>query len=131
LRRRVEDREGEDKSMIVGITYYLGLTLCAFAVGTAGYLSEETERAFSGPFSVALIGYYVLGWYLFSWEIGIANLFVFILLLTLPAFLANPIDRLVKTFFPAAEYRWTISPDLRAKLGRAGRRVGFGRGNNR
>jgi len=117
--------------MIGVVAYYLGLSVWAFAFGIMGYVTEERERALSGPLGGLFIGYYVLGWYLFGWEVGIANLFVFIVMLVAVAFLEDPIDRLVKTFYPTAEYKWTLSPELRAKLGRVGRRMGFGRRSKR
>jgi hypothetical protein len=110
------------------ISYYVGLLAWSILLILSNFLSVERAARISRPFGFGLVCYLVLGWYLFGWKLGIANIFI---LLVAGNLLDMPVERLVKRFFPHAEYRWAMSPETRRKLGRWGMKMGLARRKSR
>jgi hypothetical protein len=109
---------------VIEVAYYVGLLFFAALVHLPGYLPEEEESA-SVPLSLAAFLYLWVGGWLLGWQLGLANIPIFVVL-------ANavdlPLERLVRRFFPDAKYRMSMKPKTLRKLARIGRKLGVNKG---
>ncbi|MGA7675987.1 MAG: hypothetical protein WCA78_13195 [Rhizomicrobium sp.] len=109
--------------MIVA-AYYIGLVVFAVIWHGTSFLTEETERKISPLLLGESVLYIALGWYLFGWKMGLANIGIFSVVGSL---LDYPIERWGKRLFPNAVYRGDLSPELRKKLRKFGLWLGINR----
>ncbi len=102
--------------------FYAGLVACAVALILTNFLGKETEKRFSGVIACGLIGYFCLGGYLLGWKWGLGNIAIFFLIGNV---LDIPVERLVKRFFPRAQYRMAMSLESQKKFASVGKKLGL------
>lgn len=111
--------------MIVA-AYYIGLVVSCIVLHATSFLTEETERKLDPVLGLAFVLYIALGWYLFGWKMGLANVGIAIVIGNL---LDYPVEHLGKDLFPSAVYRGNLSPELQAKVRKFGLWLGINRPN--
>ncbi len=109
------------------LAYYFGLVVLAALMHLPSYFSSNVkDRLWSRRIITAGILYLCLGWWVFGWKLGLANVAILLMIANL---VVLPLDWIVHFVHPNVRYRMAMSRDAHRKMRRAAQKLGINRGN--
>lgn len=91
---------------MIFVLYYTGLVACSTAVTLTNFANQKWQSDWIRFIEYLIALYPALGWYLFGWKLGIANIGI---LVVVGGILDQRIVRFVKRTWPQASYRDPLS----------------------